>query len=49
MEKNNILEECFSNKDMFEKYLKKFYNLNIEKSSNMKKDSLNKIEVSKLF
>lgn len=49
MEKNNILEECLSNKDMFEKYLKKFYNLNIEKSSNMKKDSLNKIEVLKLF
>ncbi len=49
MEKNNILEECLNDKDMFEKYLKKFYNLNIEKISNIKKNSLNKIEVLKLF
>lgn len=50
MEKNNILEECLSDKDKFEKYLKKFYNLNTEEIINNKKESsLNKVETLKLF
>lgn len=50
MEKNNILEECLNDREMFEKYLRKFYNLSSKNIKAEKKEiKLKEYESLQLF
>lgn len=50
MKKNNVLEECLNDKEIFEKYLKKFYNLIAEDNiKNKKENNLDNTKDLKLF